>query len=65
MTDNITDIEPILADLAKEKLIDKVCAAHDGTDAERRYIRAYLRCELSDDPEFWHKFLLYRYAEIH
>ena len=54
MTDNIIDIEPILAELAKEKLIDQICTAHDGTDAERRYIRAYLRCELSDDPEFWH-----------
>ena len=63
MTDNIIDIEPILAELAKEELIDRICAAHDGTDAERRYIRGYLRCELSDNPEFWHKFLLYRYAQ--
>ena len=65
MTDNIIDIEPILAELAKEELIDRICAAHDGTDAERRYIRGYLRCELSDNPEFWHKlFLLYRCAKM-
>tara|TARA_R100001015_G_C4413849_1_gene17071 strand:- start:68 stop:250 length:183 start_codon:yes stop_codon:yes gene_type:complete len=54
MTDNIIDIEPTLAELAKEKLIDRVCEAHNGSDAERRYIRAYLRCELSDNPNFWH-----------
>tara|TARA_R110001583_G_scaffold161194_1_gene313097 strand:- start:314 stop:523 length:210 start_codon:yes stop_codon:yes gene_type:complete len=53
--DNIINLEPYLAKIAKHKLIDRLCAEHEGTDAERRMIRVYLDAELSDNPEFWHR----------
>ena len=52
--DNIINLEPYLAEIAKHKLIDRLCAEHNGTDAERRMIRVYLDAELSDNPGFWH-----------
>ena len=52
---NIINLEPYLAEIAKHKLIDRLCAEHNGTDAERRMIRAHLNAELSDNPGFWHK----------
>ena len=55
---NIIEIEPYLKEIATEKFIDFVCEQHDGSEEERRYIRGYLRAELSDDPEFWHKIRL-------
>ena len=55
---NIIEIEPYLKEIAKEKLIDFVCEQHEGSEEERRYIRGYLRAELSDNPEFWHKIRL-------
>ena len=46
---NVIAIEPYLAEMAKQKLIDSLC---DGK-AMPKY-RAYLNAELSDDPDFWH-----------
>ena len=58
MHNNIIDLteyrNEILADLAKEDLIDRVCEEHNGSEEQKRSIRGYLRAELSDDPEFWH-----------
>ena len=58
MHNNIIDFmeyrNEILADLAKEDLIDRVCEEHNGSEEQKRSIRGYLRAELSDDPEFWH-----------
>ena len=58
MHNNIIDLteyrNEILADLAKEDLIDRGCEEHNGSEEQKRSIRGYLRAELSDDPEFWH-----------
>jgi|TARA_E500000318_G_C3460601_1_gene172499 hypothetical protein len=58
MHNNIIDFteyrNAILADLAKEDLIDQVCEEHNGSEEQKRSIRGYLRAELSDDPDFWH-----------
>ena len=60
MHNNIIDFteyrNAILADLAKEDLIDQVCEEHNGSEEQKRSIRGYLRAELSDDPDFWHGF---------
>ena len=58
MNDNIIKLEPYLSFIATEKLIDSICEKHEGSEEERRYIRGYLRAELSDNPEFWHKIRL-------
>jgi len=46
----------ILADLAKEDLIDRVCEEHKGSEEQKRNIRGCLRAELSEAPDFWHGF---------
>ena len=60
MHNNIIDFmeyrNEILADLAKEDLIDQVCEEHNGSEEQKRNIRGCLRAELSDDPDFWHGF---------
>ena len=60
MQNNIIDFteyrNAILADLAKEDLIDRVCEEHKGSEEQKRNIRGCLRAELSDDPDFWHGF---------
>ena len=60
MHNNIIDLteyrNAILADLAKEDLIDRVCEEHNGSAEQKRSIRGYLRAELSEDPDFWHGF---------
>jgi len=60
MHNNIIDFteyrNAILADLAKEDLIDQVCEEHNGSEEQKRSIRGYLRAELSEDSDFWHGF---------
>ena len=60
MTNNIIDLmeykNALLADLAKEDLIEQACEEHSGSEEQKRTIRGYLRAELSEDPKFWHGF---------
>ena len=55
---NIIEFCPYLQEMKKEELIEmtiKYCVEDwDADEHDQKYLRAFFRAELSDNPNFWH-----------